>query len=109
MRVHRVVIGLIAGLIVGSAIGSSGSPIALRVVGFIEPIGQLWLNAVRMTVLPLVVSLLFAAVAGGGEANREDGMGRVAVATLAAYIGLLVFAAAFALLIAPPLIADMHL
>jgi Na+/H+-dicarboxylate symporter len=106
MRVHRVVIGLIAGLIVGSAIGSWASPVALRVVGFVEPIGQLWLNAIRMTVLPLVVSMLFVGVA---SAKQEDGMGRVAIATLAVYVGLLVFAAAFALLIAPPLIRDMHL
>ena len=106
MRVHRVVIGLIAGLIVGSAIGSSASPVALRIVGFIEPIGQLWLNAIRMTVLPLVVSMLFVGVA---SAKQEDGMGRVAIATLAVYFGLLVLAAALALLIAPPLIRDMHL
>jgi proton glutamate symport protein len=106
MRVHRVVIGLIAGLIVGSAIGSSASPVALRVVGFIEPIGQLWLNAISMTVLPLVVSMLFVGVA---SAKQEDGMGRVAIATLAAYFGLLLFAAAFALVLAPPLMRDMHL
>lgn len=106
MRVHRVVIGLIAGLIIGSAIGASNSPVALRVVGFIEPIGQLWLNAVRMTVLPLVVSLVFVGVAGpsGGE-----GLGRVGVKTLAAFIGLLLFAAVLGLLIGPPLIADMRL
>jgi proton glutamate symport protein len=107
MRVHRVVIGLIAGLIVGSAIGSWGgsSPVALRVVGFIEPIGQLWLNAVRMTVLPLVVSLLFVGVAR----SESDGMGRVGVTTLATFVGLLLCAAAVALLIGPPLIADMRL
>jgi proton glutamate symport protein len=105
MRVHRVVIGLIAGLILGSAIGSQ-SPVALRVVAFIEPIGQLWLNAVRMTVLPLVVSLLFVGVA---DARGDDRMGRVGLTTLAAYLGLLVFAAAVALLIGPPLIADMKL
>jgi proton glutamate symport protein len=104
MRVHRVVIGLIAGLILGSAIGSQ-SPVALRVVGIIEPIGQLWLNAVRMTVLPLVVSLLFVGVADSGE----DGIGRVGLTTLAAYVALLLFAAAVALLIGPPLIADMKL
>jgi len=108
MRVHRVVIGLISGLIVGSAIGSLASPIALRVVGFVEPIGQLWLNAVRMTVLPLVVSLLFVGVAGDGD-EGGGGMGRIGVATLAAYFGLLLFAAAVALLVAPPLIADMKL
>jgi Na+/H+-dicarboxylate symporter len=106
MRVRRVVIGLIAGLIIGSAIGASNSPVALRVVGFIEPIGQLWLNAVRMTVLPLVVSLVFVGVAGP---SGDQGLGRVGVKTLAAYFGLLLFAAALGLLIGPPLIADMRL
>lgn len=106
MRVHRVVIGLVAGLIIGSAIGASNSPVALRVARLIEPVGQLWLNALRMTVLPLVVSMLFVAVADRGEG---DGLGRVVTATLAAYAGLLMFAAALALLIGPPLIADMHL
>ena len=74
MRVHRVVIGLVAGLIVGSAIGSSASPVALRVVGVIEPIGQLWLNAIRMTVLPLVVSMLFVGVASAKQ-RRWNGPG----------------------------------
>ena len=106
MRVHRVVIGLIAGLIVGSVIGASDSPVALRVVGLIEPIGQLWLNALRMTVLPLVVSMLFVGVAGP---SGDEGLERVGLVTLAAYLGLLLFAAAIGLLIAPPLIADMHL
>jgi len=106
MRVHRVVIGLIVGLILGSAIGSWNSPVAFRIVSIVEPLGQLWLNAVRMTVLPLVVSMLFVGVAGRDETAD---MARVGVATLATYFGLLVFAAAVALLIGPPLIADMHL
>lgn len=106
MRVRRVVIGLILGLIVGSAIAAHNSQVALRFVDVVEPLGQLWLNAVRMTVLPLVVSALFVAVAGRSEWH---GMGRVGVSTLLTYLGLLVFAAAFALLIVPPLMADMHL
>jgi Na+/H+-dicarboxylate symporter len=59
MRAHRVVIGLIAGLIFGSAIGALGGPIALRVASILEPIGAMWVNGIRMTVVPLVVSLLF--------------------------------------------------
>jgi Na+/H+-dicarboxylate symporter len=106
MRVHRVVIGFVAGLIIGSAIGASNSPVALRVVGLIEPVGELWVNAIRMTVLPLVVSMLFVAVADRGDGDR---LAPVATATFAAYAGLLIFAAALALLIGPPLIADMHL
>ena len=106
MRAHRVVIGLIAGLTLGSAIGAFGDPIALRVAGVLEPIGALWVNAIRMTVVPLVVSLLFVSVATHESAR---GMGRLTAATLATFVGLLVFAAVVALLLAPPLIADMKL
>ena len=106
MRAHRVVIGLIAGLIFGSAIGAFGDPIALRVVGVLEPIGALWVNGIRMTVVPLVVSLLFVSVATHESAGA---MGRLTGATVATFVGLLVFAAVVALLLAPPLIADMKL
>ncbi|HTI61891.1 MAG TPA: cation:dicarboxylase symporter family transporter, partial [Gemmatimonadaceae bacterium] len=106
MRAHRVVIGLIAGLIFGSAIGALGGPIALRVASILEPIGAMWVNGIRMTVVPLVVSLLFVSVATHESAG---GMGRLTAATLATFIGLLVFAAVVALLLAPPLIADMKL
>src|SRR6185503_14561338 len=83
MRVRRVVIGLVAGFIIGSAIGSSGNPIALRVADAFQPVGQLWVNAIRMTIVPLVVSLLF--------------------------VGIASHHAAVALALAPSLIADMKL
>src|SRR5579884_187161 len=106
MRVHRVVIGLIAGFILGSAIGSWNAPIALRVADALQPIGQLWINAIRMTIVPLVVSLLFV-----GVASREtaEGVGRLTGITVATFFGLLLFAGVFAMLIAPPLIRDMRL
>ena len=65
MRAHRVVIGLLAGLIAGSFIAASHTPALLRIVGVIEPVGLLWVSAIRMTIVPLVVSLLFASVASG--------------------------------------------
>jgi Na+/H+-dicarboxylate symporter len=106
MRVHRVVIGLIAGLIVGSAIGAWDSAIALRVAAVVEPIGQLWVNAIRMTIVPLVVSLLFVGVAG----RADDGaLGRLGGVTIATFFLLLIFAGFIALLIAPSLINDMKL
>jgi len=106
MRVHRVVIGLVAGFIIGSAIGSSGNPVALRVAVAFQPIGQLWVNAIRMTVVPLVVSLLFVGVAS--RESSED-VGRLTAATIATFFALLVFAAAVAMLLAPSLIRDMKL
>jgi len=106
VRVHRVVIGLLAGLILGSVIAASHSSTALRVVDLIAPVGQLWVNAIRMTIVPLVVSLLFVAVAGR-ESN--DGLGRLSVVTLVTFFALLSFAAVVALLLGPSLIADMKL
>ncbi|HTJ21627.1 MAG TPA: cation:dicarboxylase symporter family transporter [Gemmatimonadaceae bacterium] len=106
MRAHRVVIGLLAGLVFGSAIGAVDGAVALRVAGVLEPIGTLWVNAIRMTVVPLVMSLLFVSVATHESAA---GMGRLTATTIATFVALLVFAAVVALLLAPPLIADMKL
>ena len=106
MRPHRMVLGLLAGLIVGSAISASDSPALLNVVRLIEPVGSLWVSAIRMTVVPLVVSLLFASVAS--DASGE-GVGRIGIVTVATFFGLLCFSAAVALFIARPLIDDMKL
>src|ERR1041384_3461065 len=106
MRVHRVVIGLIAGLVFGSAIGASHNAVALRVADLLLPVGQLWVNAIRMTIVPLVVSLLFVGVA---SRESEDGLGRLAAAPFGPFVFLLVLAAIFALAIVPPLINDMKL
>lgn len=106
MRVHRVVIGLIAGLIVGSILGAWPGEVASRVVAFMNPIGQIWVNAIRMTIVPLVVSLLFVAVA---SRESSEGLGKLGLVTIVTFFGLLVFAAIVALAIVPPLIAEMRL
>jgi Na+/H+-dicarboxylate symporter len=98
MRVHRVVIGLIAGLVIGSAIGASHSAVALRVADWLLPIGQLWVNAIRMTIVPLVVALLFVGVA---SRDSQEGLGRLAVVTGLTFVGLLFFAGVIARLIVP--------
>src|SRR3954447_11603992 len=107
MRVHRVVIGLIAGLILGSAIGASHSAVALRVADWLLPVGQLWVNAIRMTIVPLVVALLFVGIAS--QEAKENGIGRLAIVTGATFVGLLAFAGIVALIIVPPLVNDMKL
>lgn len=106
MRVHRVVIGLIAGLIVGSAIGASHSAVALRGADILLPIGQLWVNAIRMTIVPLVVALLFVGIA---SRETEDGLGRLTIVSIATFVAMLIFCAVLALLIVPSLINDMKL
>ena len=75
-----------------------------RGVALLEPIGAIWVNAIRMTVVPLVVALLLGAVARGGAAQR---VGRLGGFAFAAFIGLHVCAAIIALALVPPLMANL--
>src|SRR5678815_2600419 len=101
-----MVLGLLAGLIAGSLVRAAHSPPLLGVAAFVEPIGSLWVGAMRMTVVPLVISLLFASIA---SESSSKGLGRIATATLGSFVGLLLFSAAVGLLVARPLIDDMKL
>lgn len=96
----RLLLGLIAGLVSGLVIAQSGSAALHAIPRYVEPIGIIWANAIRMTVIPLVVSLLVTAIA----ADRKTG----AVALLGGRaVGLMLIMAAasatFAALVGPPL------
>ena len=52
----RVLIGLLLGLGAGIAASSSHSPALLAASSYLEPLGTLFINAIRMTVIPLVVA-----------------------------------------------------
>jgi len=71
----------------------------------VEPIGTLWVNALRMTVVPLVVSLLVATIASREGAAMFSRLGRRAIVT---FIIFLVAIAAFGLLVAPPFYSLLH-
>jgi Na+/H+-dicarboxylate symporter len=103
-HVGRVAIALIAGLILGIAVARSGVPGLSRAVAMLEPIGATWVNAIRMTVVPLVVALLLGAVARGGDAER---VGRMGGLSFAVFIGLHLFTAAIALAIVPAIMARL--
>src|SRR5215471_6744919 len=68
----RVLLGLLAGLLLGIALASwlpaSWQPLA----AWIEPIGTLWTRALQLIVIPLVTTLLFTGVSAGGA-----GLGRL--------------------------------
>lgn len=96
----RVLVGLVAGLAIGIAISVSGAPGLLAIVPWIEPIGTLWVNAIRMTVIPLVVSLLIVGVASAGDTGV---IGRLGGRALALFLVLLTVTATAATLAAYPL------
>ena len=71
----RVLVALGAGLAGGVAIALSGNEQLLRAADSIVPIGTLWINAIRMTVIPLVVSLLITGVAGAADLRAIGRLG----------------------------------
>jgi Na+/H+-dicarboxylate symporter len=101
-----VLAALAAGFILGSIAAATASPLALQLVSIIEPLGTLWVNAIRMTVVPLVVSVLITGVASGIGSRS---LGRLGVRALATFVTLLVAGGLIALAIAPPLLSRIPL
>jgi proton glutamate symport protein len=83
----RVLVALVAAIVGGAIIGASGNTTLLRAADFIAPIGSLWVNAIRMTVIPLVVSLLITGVASAADIKS---IGRIGGRTLLVFILLLI-------------------
>jgi proton glutamate symport protein len=97
----RILIALVAGLSVGVFISWNQGDWLLTGVTWVEPIGTLWVNGIRMTVIPLVVSLLVTGLAStsAGRAARIGGR------TLAVFVALVTFSALVAAILAPPLLS----
>ena len=70
-----------------------------RAVALVEPIGQLWVNALRMTIVPLIVALLIVAVAGG----ERGATGKLGARAFLLFAVLAVIVAGLSALIAPHL------
>ena len=63
LTLSAVVFGHGPAELLGILISASGSVPLANVADAIAPVGTLWVNAIRMTVIPLVVSLLITGVA----------------------------------------------
>ena len=75
----KVLIALVLALVIGVAIAASGNTMLLRVADAIIPIGTLWINAIRMTVIPLIFTLLITGVA---SASDMSAIGRIGGRTI---------------------------
>lgn len=100
----RVLVALVAGLAAGLAISVSASPVLHTAARWVEPLGTLWINAIRMTVIPLVMGSL---VAGIASAPNPRAVGRVGMRALAFFLATLLGAAVFAALVSPMLFAQL--
>jgi Na+/H+-dicarboxylate symporter len=74
-RAYWALAALVLGLIGGSFATALPAPLHTGVIGTAGFVGTLWLNALKMTVIPLVVALLVVGIAKSAEAAHA---GRVA-------------------------------
>lgn len=100
----RVLIGLGLGLAGGLVISFVEDGLLRSVPGWVEPIGTLWVNAIRMTVVPLVVSLLVVAIAGERESRT---VATVGARTIGLFVLMVAAISLFTALAAPPLLAAL--
>lgn len=96
----RIIIGLVLGLAVGIGIAMSGSPQLAQLGLAVEPVGTLFINAIRMTVIPLVVATLVVGIATTSGAGV---IGRIGGRALLLFLAMLSVAATAASLVASAL------
>jgi proton glutamate symport protein len=94
----RVLVGLLSGVVLGVASTRLDAVLATGVAAVAKPIGDLWLNALQMTVVPLVVALVVLGVASTSDAAVTGQTTRRAIVV---FLVLLSAGAAFAALFAP--------
>jgi Na+/H+-dicarboxylate symporter len=85
-RPTRILISLIAGLALGVLLSAWSPRLAVTVTSVAEPTGTLWLNGLRMTIVPLVVALLVTGIAATAEAARAS---KLATRALIIFVALL--------------------
>lgn len=98
----RILLALFVGLVLGIFASSQNADLAKSVADWADPVGTLWLNGLRMTIVPLVVALLVTGIAQTAEAARA---GRMAAKTLAWIVALMSFSAVAGAILMPSFLA----
>jgi len=89
---YRTLIALVVGLALGAAAAGSTEGWRANVLDVANFVGALWLNALKMTVIPLVVTLLVVGIAKSREAASA---GKIAGRAVAWIVGVCTASAIF--------------
>lgn len=102
-----VTAGSLLGLVLGAGLGTllHGTPTQDSWAHLARVVGTLWVNSLRMTIIPLVISLIITAVASPADSRQVGRMGGVSAGI---FLGLLAAASAFVLLLVPPTLRGFH-
>ncbi|HEX6642031.1 MAG TPA: cation:dicarboxylase symporter family transporter [Thermoanaerobaculia bacterium] len=95
-------LALAAALALGTWGHVSGAPAFTTLERFLQPLGSFWMAALQLTVLPLVILKLLAAIV---SAPSNESVGRLGIRTVLLFMTMLIAAALLTLVIAPPFIA----
>jgi proton glutamate symport protein len=98
----RILLALVVGLVLGIILSGTAPAIAESIATIADPIGAMWLNGLRMTIVPLVVALLVTGIAQSAEAARA---GRVAGLMIGSVIAILAVSATVGMFLTPALLA----
>jgi len=98
----RVLIGLLLGLVSGIVISLSSNEALTSLPSLVEPVGTLWVNSIRMTVVPLVISLLVTAIAGDHDSGLVAKLGGK---TIGLFVAMVTVGCVFVAITAPPLLS----
>lgn len=96
----RILTALVLGLVLG--IATAGGAWTGHAVSVAEPVGGLWLDALKMTIVPLIVSLLITGIAGAAEAARAN---RLAARSILLFLAVLWTSAIIGAVLMPSLLA----
>lgn len=97
---------LLVGLTAGVVAQQGDFKFLFSLSSFLEPIGALWINSLRMLVLPLLISYIIMAVASFSEVKSTF---RVGGGAIFAHLIYLCMGIAVMLIIVPPLVAQFEI
>lgn len=84
LKLHwQILLGLVLGVLLGFLTGEAGSLFGVRFFAVYTFVGALFLNALKMLVVPLIVSSIVIGIAGIGQ---SDALGRLGLKTLGYYV-----------------------
>ncbi len=87
-------------------IAAADGSVARIAIAIVEPIGTLFVNAIRMTVIPLVVSSLVVGIATSGGGNV---VARIGGRGLIVFVLILIASGAVGALVGPPILSRLTL
>ncbi len=102
----KVLVALVAGLALGLGATSYSTESAGAVAGALQPVGTLWVSAIRMAIIPLVVSSLLLGVGGAPDART---VGVLGAKGFAMFLAALTAAGLFSVAIAPFVFSGLNI